>query len=202
MKGIAGPLQPNQSRYAERIDANGQHLLGLINDILDISRIEAGKMPLRLSELSLPALVREVLQQAEPLVAASKLTLKTEIDARLPAMRSDRQKVKQIVLNLLTNALKFTPHGSITVRVFGKGRSHCVAVRDTGIGIDPADRVRIFEDFRQADSSPTRAYGGAGLGLSICRRLAAMLGGQITLESEVGQGSTFTLVLPRKATRR
>ena len=128
----------------------------------------------------------------------------SEIDKRIPVLRSDRQKVKQVVINLLTNALKFTQHGSVrVVTAYRQGSDEIViAVADTGIGIAPSDQATIFEDFRQADNSPTREYGGAGLGLSICRRLASMLGGQITLASDVGKGSTFTLVVPRRPRRR
>jgi signal transduction histidine kinase len=116
---------------------------------------------------------------------------------------SDRQKVKQILLNLLSNALKFTHEGSITIRATRDSASRTLrlSVADTGIGIAPADQERIFEDFRQLDNSPTRAYGGTGLGLSICRRLAQMLGGNIAVESQVGQGSTFTVTLPLQGRR-
>jgi signal transduction histidine kinase len=202
MKGIAGPLATHQTRYAERIDSNGKHLLGLINDILDISRIEAGKMPLHLERFDLGEVVREVAAQVEPLVSQSKVSLKLDLTSGLPHVSSDRQKVKQIVLNLLTNALKFTPAGTVAVRLRKQGAQLAVSVQDSGIGIDPKDHEQIFEDFRQADSSTTRAYGGAGLGLAICRRLATMLGGQITLHSALGAGSTFTLLLPRKAKRK
>jgi len=202
MKGIAGPLVPNQTRYAERIDSNGKHLLGLINDILDISRIEAGKMPLHLETLDIAKVVREVAAQVEPLVSQSRVALELDLRPARAEICSDRQKVKQIVLNLLTNALKFTPAGTVAVRLRQQGPELSIAVQDSGIGIDPKDHDNIFEDFRQADASTTRAYGGAGLGLAICRRLAGMLGGKITLQSALGAGSTFTLVLPRKANRK
>jgi signal transduction histidine kinase len=119
-------------------------------------------------------------------------------------MRSDRPKVKQIVLNLLTNALKFTPQGRVKVsaRALTEARQIAIAVADTGIGIADSDLAKIFEDFQQADNSSTRQYGGAGLGLAICRRLAGMLEGQITVESRLGVGSTFTLTLPLRLKRR
>jgi signal transduction histidine kinase len=122
----------------------------------------------------------------------------------LPALKSDRQKVKQIVLNLLSNALKFTPAGSVTIAAShdGKRQLIAIAVQDTGVGIAPEDQAKVFEDFRQLDSSPARGYGGTGLGLSICRRLSQMLGGTIDLESEPGKGSTFTLRLPARLRRR
>ena len=122
----------------------------------------------------------------------------------LPAFKSDRQKVKQIVLNFLSNALKFTPSGKVTIKAScdTKGRSVAIAVSDTGVGIGPEDQAKVFEDFRQLDSSPARGYGGTGLGLSICRRLSQMLGGTIELESDLGTGSTFTLRLPSRLRRR
>jgi PAS domain S-box-containing protein len=199
LKGVSGELSAHQRRNLERIDSNSQHLLSIINDILDISRIEAGKMPLTVADFPMPDLVREVLAEVEPLIARSRLTVTTQVDGTLPALRSDRQKVKQIVINLLTNALKFTPEGWVTVTAACDRASDrmAIAVADSGIGISPKDQDVIFEDFRQADDSPTRRYTGAGLGLAICRRLATMLGGELTVRSALGEGSTFTLVLPR-----
>jgi signal transduction histidine kinase len=133
----------------------------------------------------------------DPIIVRAKLTVTSHVSAKVGPIRSDRQKIKQIVLNLLSNALKFTPKGSVTIRVErGEGnKTVAIAVVDTGIGINPADREKIFEDFRQVDSTVARPYGGTGLGLSICRRLARMLGGRIDLESELGRGSVFTLVV-------
>jgi two-component system cell cycle sensor histidine kinase PleC len=201
---VLGPLEGEQAEGLARVDSNARHLLGIINDILDISRIEAGRMPLRRSEFRLPELVHEVLAEVEPIVAQSTVHIEAAIDRRLPTVRSDRQKVKQIILNLLTNAIKFTPRGSITLTAAydGRARALAIAVADTGLGIAPEDQERIFEDFQQADSSTTRAHGGAGLGLSICKRLATMLNGEIRLASKPGVGSTFTLVLPRRGRRR
>jgi len=120
----------------------------------------------------------------------------------VPALKSDRQKVKQIVLNLLSNALKFTPAGSVTIAAYREGPTIAISVQDTGVGIADEDQAKVFEDFRQLDSSPARGYGGTGLGLSICRRLAQMLGGTIDLDSDPGKGSTFTLRLPARLRRR
>ena len=198
LKGVSGELAANQRRNLERIDSNSQHLLSIINDILDISRIEAGKMPLTLAEFPIPDLVREVLAEVEPLIARAQLSVTTEVDGGLQPLRSDRQKVKQIVINLITNALKFTPQGWVTVTAAVDPADRvAIAVSDSGIGISPKDQAVIFEDFRQADDSPTRQYTGAGLGLAICRRLASMLGGELTVRSALGEGSTFTLALPR-----
>jgi PAS domain S-box-containing protein len=198
LQGVAGPLESQAKRQLGRIESNGRHLLTIINEILDISRIEAGRMPLQLSRFKVPELVTEVRTELEPIIVRSKLTLTIDVPKDLPPISSDRQKMKQILLNLLSNALKFTHQGGITIsaRRNAKERTLLLAVTDTGIGIAAADQERIFEDFRQLDAAPTRAYGGTGLGLSICRRLAQMLDGRITLHSAVGKGSTFTLVLP------
>jgi PAS domain S-box-containing protein len=199
LKGVSGELSPPQRRNLERIDSNSQHLLSIINDILDITRIEAGKMPLTVADFPIPELVREVLAEVEPLIAQTRLAVTTKVDDALPALRSDRQKVKQIVINLLTNALKFTPQGWVTVTAACDPATDriAIAVADSGIGIAPKDQDVVFEDFRQADNSPTRQYTGAGLGLAICRRLATMLGGELAVRSALGEGSTFTLSLPR-----
>lgn len=203
LQGVSGELNPAQHRSVDRIDSNGRHLLQLINDILDITRMEAGRMPLHLGRFPLPELVREVLAELEPLVARSRLAVSMALAPRLPRLYSDRQKVKQLLVNLLSNALKFTHQGSVRVSAeyHPAPRAFTVSVEDTGIGIRPEDQERIFEDFQQVDGSPTRAYGGTGLGLSISRRLAHMLGGRLTLHSALGQGSTFTLHLPRRMRR-
>jgi len=204
LQGVSGEMTPPQKNKLQRLDSNARHLLSIINDILDISRIEAGKMPLRFEEFALPSLIDELLSEVEPLIQKARLSARTDIPADLPPVHSDRQKVKQIVLNLMTNAIKFTPQGQVTVRLANDDarRETRIAVQDTGIGISPQDHAKVFEDFRQADSSVTRAYGGAGLGLAICHRLAAMLEGRIELESELAKGSTFTLVIPRRGKRR
>ena len=199
LQGVAGTLDAPVKRQLSRIESNGRHLLTIINEILDISRIEAGRMPLQLSTFKIPELVAEVRAELEPIILRSKLAVNVQVDKGLPTLRSDRQKVKQILLNLLSNALKFTHHGSITVSArLARDRTMLLSVSDTGIGIAAADHDRIFEDFRQLDNSPTRAYGGTGLGLSICRRLSQMLDGKLTVQSHVGRGSTFTLHLPTK----
>ena len=198
LKGVSGELSGQQRRNLERIDSNSHHLLSIINDILDISRIEAGKMPLTLVDFVIPDVIGEVLAEVEPLIARSKLAVTHELGDALPLVRSDRQKVKQIVINLLTNALKFTPQGWVKVTASYDKRLDrvAIAVTDSGIGISPKDQEIIFEDFRQADDSPTRQYTGAGLGLAICRRLTQMLGGELTVRSALGEGSTFTLTVP------
>jgi signal transduction histidine kinase len=204
LRGVSGELEPAQRESLARVDANARHLLALISEILDIARIEAGKMPVRISSIKLRELIGEIMTEVEPLIAGSNLEVTTKATPGLSVIRSDRQKVKQILLNLLTNALKFTPRGSVTVTcaLHRSKRELAIAVRDTGIGIAEADQARIFEAFSQADPASTRETGGTGLGLAICQRLAAVLGGRITLESKVRQGSTFTLVIPFRSKRR
>jgi signal transduction histidine kinase len=204
LNGVSGAISEPQRKSLSRIDSNSRHLLALISDILDLTRIEAGRMPLNLTTFRVADLILEVMSELEPIIRRSNLVVKARASATLPAIKSDRQKVKQIVLNLLSNALKFTPSGTVTIGASydGEKRMVAIAVRDTGVGIPVADHAKVFEDFRQLDSSPTRGYGGTGLGLSICRRLSQMLGGTIELTSSSGKGSTFTLRLPARARRR
>jgi signal transduction histidine kinase len=204
LHNVTGQVTEPQRKSLTRIDSNARHLLALINDILDITRIEAGRMPLNVSSFGVRELVAEVMAELEPIIRRSNLTVTSKVRAALPNLRSDRQKVKQIVLNLLSNALKFTPAGSVTIQATHDRRANqiAIAVRDTGVGIAREDQSKVFEDFRQLDSSPTRGYGGTGLGLSICRRLSQMLGGTIDLASAAGEGSTFTLRLPARPRRR
>jgi PAS domain S-box-containing protein len=204
LNGVTGQVTDPQRKSLSRIDSNSRHLLALINDILDITRIEAGRMPLNVTTFAIPELVDEVMAELEPIIKRSNLTVRPAMPRSLPQLRSDRQKVKQIVLNLLSNALKFTPAGAVTVAAEHdtKTRHILIKVVDTGVGIPLDDQKKVFEDFRQLDSSPARGYGGTGLGLSICRRLAQMLGGTIDLESTPGSGSTFTLRVPARMRRR
>jgi len=197
LDGVSGTLTAGQRKSLERISSNGRHLVGIISEILDLTRIEAGRMPLRLTRFTLPELIAEVIAEMDPIIARAKLAVTSHVSPKVGPIRSDRQKIKQIVLNLLSNALKFTPKGSVMIRVErgDADKTVAIAVADTGIGINLADREKIFEDFRQVDSTVARPYGGTGLGLSICRRLARMLGGRIDLESELGRGSVFTLVV-------
>jgi signal transduction histidine kinase len=204
LNGVTGPVSDSQRKSLTRIDSNSRHLLALISDILDITRIEAGRMPLNLTSFKVGDLIDEVLSELEPIIKRSNLNVSTRVRRNVPGLRTDRQKVKQIVLNLLSNALKFTPIGSVTIAASydGKSRMVSISVKDTGVGIPEPDHAKVFEDFRQLDSSPARGYGGTGLGLSICRRLANTLGGTIDLVSSEGQGSMFTLRLPARTRRR
>ena len=204
LNGVSGLITDAQRKSLSRIDSNSRHLLALINDILDITRIEAGRMPLNLTSFAIPELIDEVMSELEPIIKRSNLAVSARITGKLPSLKSDRQKVKQIVLNLLSNALKFTPAGAVKIKASYDPRARLVtiAVTDTGVGIAVEDQAKVFEDFRQLDSSPARGYGGTGLGLSICRRLAQMLDGSIELDSTPGSGSTFALRLPARVRRR
>jgi len=201
LEGVSGDLNRPQSEKLGRLESNARHLLSIINDLLDLARIESGKMPVQLERVLLQELIDEVMTEVEPLIDGTKLTVTRNISAEVPEIHTDRQKVKQIVLNLLSNALKFTPTGSVSIRLdYEPGKEWIsVAVADTGIGISEENQKTIFEAFQQADSSYARRTGGTGLGLTICRRLASILDGQITLVSKLGEGSTFTLVLPRQS---
>jgi signal transduction histidine kinase len=200
LTGVTGPVSDAQRKGLTRIDSNSRHLLALIDDLLAITRIETGRMPLNLSTFGIPELVGEVMSELEPIVRRSNLSVTARTPDTLPPIESDRPKVRQVVLNLLSNALKFTPAGSVVVGASydEADRTMSIEVRDTGVGIPDESRSRVFEDFRQLDSSPARRYGGSGLGLSICRRLAEMLDGTIELESIVGQGSCFRLTVPAR----
>src|SRR5258708_1541010 len=203
LNNVTGPVTDPQRKSLSRIDSNARHLLALINDILDITRIEAGRMPLNATTFGVGELFDEVQSELEAIIKRSNLAVSTRVRGTVPPVRSDRQKVKQIVLNLLSHALKFTPAGSVPMTAVydARVRQVAIAVKDTGVGIPEGDQVKVFEDFRQLDSSPARGYGGTGLGLSICRRLAQILGGTIDLHSTLGRGPTFTLRLPARARR-
>jgi PAS domain S-box-containing protein len=199
---IYGDLTPRQEEGLNRIQGAAQHLLALINDILDLAKIEAGRMPLHLDDVTLGDIMTEISQQIEPMVKKKQLTLSVELPSRDLKLHTDRTKVKQILLNLLSNAVKFTHHGGVWVTVLRDEEDLRFDVRDTGIGIRAADLESIWEDFRQVDQSRTREFGGTGLGLSITRKLVDALGGHVFAESNYGQGSTFTVVLPIRSVVR
>ncbi|HEX6861956.1 MAG TPA: ATP-binding protein [Thermoanaerobaculia bacterium] len=201
LEGVSGELNRPQSEKLGRLESNARHLLSIINDLLDLARIESGKMPVQLERVVLQELIDEVMTEVEPLIDGTKLSVTRHISPEVPEIHTDRQKVKQIVLNLLSNALKFTPLGSVSIRLDYEPEKEwiSISVADTGIGISEDNQKTIFEAFQQADSSYARRQGGTGLGLTICRRLASILDGQIILVSKLGEGSTFTLVLPRES---
>jgi len=193
-------LTAEQVKFAESIYSAGNDLLNLINDILDISKVEAGKLEMRPENTSVARLVDGLRGMFEPLAADKKLDFHVDVQAGAPLMIfTDRQRLEQVIKNLLSNAVKFTEKGTVSLTVATQpNEGIAFVVRDSGIGIAQEQQESIFEAFRQADGTTNRRYGGTGLGLSISRDLAALLGGSISVTSEPGQGSVFTLVLPQE----
>jgi len=197
---IYGEITEKQEEGLSRIQAAAHHLLALINDILDLAKIEAGRMPLHLDEVGLQDIVREINVQIEPLVKKKGLAYRWSVPQGWLSMYTDRTKVKQILLNLLSNAVKFTQTGGVTFTATVESEMVRIEVADTGIGIRSEDLVSVWEDFRQVDQSRTREFGGTGLGLSITKKLVGALGGRVEAASKYGVGSTFTLYLPLRVT--
>ncbi len=195
LKRGTGRDTEKEAEYLRVIERNGHHLLELINDILDLSRIEAGRMELWPREFAASTVLTRALEIVEPLAEQKGLPIETRLEGS-PRLYSDEDRVKQILVNLLNNAVKFTKEGSVTATVTEDGGQVFFSVTDSGIGISEPNLSQIFESFRQIDGSSTREYGGTGMGLAISRRLARLLGGDLTARSELGRGSTFTLVLP------
>ncbi len=186
----------------KKIEGAGRHLLGLINDILDLSKVEAGKMDVFIEEIDISSLLDEVTAIITPVVAKNGNTLEVRLGDRIGSMRTDRTKVKQCLLNVLSNASKFTQDGKLTVRVERLETDRPMiqmTISDTGIGMTPEQLGRLFQAFSQADASTTKKFGGTGLGLAITRHFCRLLGGDITVASQAGEGSTFTIVLPDQA---
>jgi signal transduction histidine kinase len=197
-------LDEKQKRYVKNIQTSGKVLLEMINDILDLAKIESGKMEVRLSDFRIESVITAQCDMARPLTERKNIDLETEVEPLLPDMFQDQAKVQQILNNLLSNAIKFTPEGGRIVisAQRGGGNTLVLKVADTGVGIAEEDQVAIFEKFRQGKTAltggdaMTREYSGTGLGLSIVKELCKLLGGEISLESELGKGSTFTVRLP------
>ena len=197
--GLYGELGEKAKGVLERVQANGRHLLGLINDVLDLSKIEAGQLKLSIDDYSVPAVVQQVVSATESLARNKSLALTSSIADAMPAGRGDERRLTQVLLNLVGNAIKFTDKGSVSIRAAAANGQFEIAVVDTGPGIKPEDRARIFEEFQQVDDTNTRKKGGTGLGLAISRRIVEMHGGRIEVDSTVGQGSTFRVIIPQRA---
>jgi len=194
--GVYGDTPEKVKTTIQRIITNGKHLLGLINDVLDLSKIEAGQLNLTLADYSMKDVVYNVFGAVEPLASEKKLTFKADIAPDLPTGFGDERRLTQVLLNLVGNAIKFTDEGSVVVKAALKDGAFSVAVVDTGPGISEDDQKKLFQEFQQADSSTTKKKGGTGLGLAISRRIIEMHGGKVWLESRVGVGSTFTFTIP------
>jgi signal transduction histidine kinase len=195
LDSVYGEAPEKMRGVLDRIERNGRHLLSLINDVLDLSKIEAGQLVLALADYSLTNVVHTVYTAVEPLAAEKKLAFKVELPD-LPPGHGDERRLTQVLLNLVGNAIKFTDTGEVTIRASIANGSFNVAVGDTGPGISAADQAKLFQEFQQADNSITRKKGGTGLGLAISKRIIEMHGGSIRVDSVVGQGSTFSFTLP------
>jgi signal transduction histidine kinase len=196
LDSIYGEPSEKMREVLERLQANGKHLLGLINDVLDLSKIEAGQLTLSLADYSLKDIVNIVFTAVESLATGKQLTLTTDVSPNLPTGHGDERRLAQVLLNLVGNAIKFTDKGEVAIKATASDGSFTVAVRDTGPGIASTDQGEIFEEFKQADNSVTKRKGGTGLGLSIAKRIIEMHGGRIWVESEIGKGSTFAFTIP------
>jgi signal transduction histidine kinase len=194
--GAYGEPSEKMLGILKRLEANGKHLLGLINDVLDLSKIEAGQLVLDLSDYSVQDIAQTVRSTLEPLAADKKLAFKLELAPELPAGHGDGRRLTQVLINLVGNAIKFTDAGEVAIKAEANNGSFYVSVRDTGPGISTADQAKLFQEFQQADNAITKKKGGTGLGLAISKRIIEMHGGKIWVESQVGQGSTFAFTLP------
>jgi signal transduction histidine kinase len=196
LDNIYGDMPQRMRGVLERVQSNGKHLLGLINDVLDLSKIEAGQLTLSLDDYSIKDVVQNVVTAIEPLATGKNLALEVKLPNDLPTAHGDQRRLTQVLFNLVGNAIKFTDSGEVAIEAAASNGAYTLSVRDTGPGIDPADQSKIFEEFRQADSSSTKSKSGTGLGLSIAKRIVAMHGGRIWVESSLGRGSTFFIKVP------
>jgi signal transduction histidine kinase len=194
--GAYGEPSEKMLGILKRLEANGRHLLGLINDVLDLSKIEAGQLELELSDYSVQDIAQAVRSTLEPLAADKKLAFKVEMAAGLPSGHGDGRRLTQVLINLVGNAIKFTDAGEVAIKAEANNGLFYVSVRDTGPGISGGDQVKLFQEFQQADNAITKKKGGTGLGLAISKRIIEMHGGKIWVESQLGQGSTFAFTLP------
>jgi len=196
LDGIYGDAPDKMKGVLERVQSNGKHLLGLINDVLDLSKIEAGQLVLSIQDYSIKDVVHGVYSAVEPLASGKKLAFKIDVPPNLPPARGDDRRLTQVLLNLVGNAIKFTDTGEVAIKAAASNGAYTISVRDTGPGIAEADQTKIFDEFQQADSTQTKAKGGTGLGLSIAKRIIEMHGGKLWVESSLGAGSTFSFTVP------
>jgi signal transduction histidine kinase len=194
--GIYGVPPEKMLAVLKRVESNGKHLLSLINDVLDLSKIEAGQLKLALAKYFMKDVVHNVFSAVEPLAMKKDLNFKVDLPPDMPTGHGDEHRLTQVLLNLVGNAIKFTDAGEVAIKVTAANGWFSVAVRDTGPGIDPANQTKLFEEFQQADNSITKAKGGTGLGLAISRRIIELHGGRLGVQSSLGKGATFTFELP------
>jgi len=196
LDGIYGPPAAKMREVLERVESNGRHLLGLINEVLDLSKIEAGELELSVTEFAVPEVVQSVVTATESLAAEKHLALNVSLPPDLPRATGDERRILQVLLNLVGNAIKFTDAGSVEIEVAARNGALDFMVADTGPGIAPADQEKVFQEFQQVDITTTKEKGGTGLGLAIAKRIIDLHGGRIWVESDLGQGSTFGFSLP------
>jgi signal transduction histidine kinase len=194
--GLYGAMPEKATGVLDRVQSNGRHLLGLINDVLDLSKIEAGQLALAVEPYIVGDMVTTVLSATESLARTKGIGLSSAVAPGLPTGSGDARRLTQVLLNLVGNAIKFTDQGSVEVRAAQAGDKFELSVVDTGFGIAPEDQKKIFEEFQQVDNTSTRKKGGTGLGLSISRKIVELHGGVLTVESEIGKGSTFKVTIP------
>jgi signal transduction histidine kinase len=200
--GAYGEPSEKMGAVLKRLESNGRHLLGLINDVLDLSKIEAGQLELELSDYSIQDIAQTVRSTLEPLAVDKRLMFKIEMAPGLPPGRGDGRRLTQVLINLVGNAIKFTDAGEVAIAAETGDGQFNVSVRDTGPGISAADQAKLFQEFQQADNSITRKKGGTGLGLAISKRIIEMHGGRIWIDSTIGQGSTFSFTVPVRVDRQ
>jgi len=198
--GVYGTAPEKMQAVLKRVESNGRHLLGLINAVLDLSKIEAGQLVLELTDYSLGDVTQTVYGAVEALAIDKKLAFKADVAPNLPRGRGDERRLAQVLLNLVGNAIKFTDAGEVVISANASNGAFKVSVRDTGPGISAADQAKLFQEFQQADNSLTKKKGGTGLGLAISKRIIEMHGGRIWVESQLGRGSTFFVTIPVEAT--
>jgi signal transduction histidine kinase len=194
--GIYGEVPTRALGVLERIQNNGKHLLALINDVLDLAKIEAGQLVLTLEDYAMPDVVQSVVSATEGLASTKGIKLSADVMPGLPPGHGDARRLSQVLLNLVGNAVKFTDEGEVAIGAMAENGNFVLTVRDTGPGIAAADQDKIFGEFQQVDNSNTRKKGGTGLGLAISKRMVEMQGGTISVDSELGQGATFRVILP------
>jgi signal transduction histidine kinase len=202
LRRIGAQIPDLQKENLQKVLVSSEHLLSLINELLDLSKIEAGHMEVYAETFHLNDVVRMATSTVEPMLKDGRVRLVTEIAPDIPPLKTDRDKLKQAVLNLLSNAAKFTERGEIKVAAWQENGNVKLTVSDTGIGMKQEALNYIFDEFRQADMSSTRKYGGTGLGLAIVKRFINLMGGEIAVESEVGKGSKFTITIPMELKNR
>ena len=192
----SGPLSSEQEKQLGMVRQSASHLLALINDVLDISKIEAGELKISSEEIDISASLLSIARTMQPAAEAKGLRLVTDVDPRTGVITGDRRRLEQVIMNLLSNAIKFTEEGAVSLKSEQKEGRVVISVSDSGIGIAPENISDLYTPFHQIDSGTTRKHEGTGLGLSICKKLVEMHGGTIAVESEAGVGSTFTVTIP------